>query len=85
MAHTQRVLDVDQPAVETEELGNLDQPVGHCLEGALVPGQEGFTEPASLLPLCDKGPCETRGRNGCTDGSPLSRGSDKCASWTSGL
>lgn len=83
--HTQGVLDVDKPAVKTKKLSNLDQPVGHCLEGALIPGQEGFTEPASLLPLSDKGPCETRSRNGCTDGSPLTQGSDECASRTSGI
>jgi hypothetical protein len=84
-AHSQGVLDVDEPAVKTKELSNLDQPIGHGLEGGLIPGQEGFAEPASLLPLCDEGPCETRGRNGCTDGSLPTQGSDKCASGTPGL
>lgn len=64
-AHTQRVLNVDEPAIKTKKLSNLDQSISHCLVGALIPGQEGFTEPASIAPLCDKGPCEARDRNQC--------------------
>lgn len=58
-AHTQGVLDVDQPAVETEDLGNQDQLVRHRLVRALVSGQEGFALPPALLPLGDERACGT--------------------------
>lgn len=77
--YTQGVLDIDEPTIETKKLSDLDQPISHRLIGALIPSQEGFTELATLLPLCDKGPCETRDRNGCRDGSPLTWGLPECA------
>jgi hypothetical protein len=58
-AHTQRVLDVDQPAVKTKKLSDPDQLISHCLVGALVPSQEGFTEPPTIVPLCYESPCKT--------------------------
>lgn len=58
-SYTQGVLDIDEPTIETKKLSDLDQPIGHRLVGALIPSQEGFAELATLLPLCDKGPCET--------------------------
>lgn len=64
-AHTQGVLDVDQPAIKTEELGDQDQLVRHRLVGALVPGQEGLAQLPALFPLGDEGACGTgegRGR-----------------------
>lgn len=76
--YTQGVLDIDEPTIETKKLSDLDQPISHRLVGALIPSQEGFTELATLLPLCDKGSCETRDRNGCRDGSPLTRGLPEC-------
>lgn len=63
-AHTQGVLDVDQPAVETEDLGNQDQLVRHRLVRALVSGQEGFALPPALLPLGDERACGTGDRRG---------------------
>lgn len=66
-AHTQRVLDVDQPAIETEKLGDQDQLVRHCPVRALVPSQEGFTQLPTFLPLGDESACgsgEKRVRRG---------------------
>lgn len=66
-AHTQRVLNVDQPAIETEKLGNQDELVRHCLVRARVPGQEGFAQLPTLLPLGDEsayGSGEKRGQVG---------------------
>lgn len=58
-AHTQSVLDVDQPALESEKLSDPDQLIGHCPVRALVPGQEGLTEPLPFFPLGDESPCGT--------------------------
>ena len=63
-AHTQRALDVDEPAIKTEKLGDQDELIGHRLVGALVPGQKGFTEPPTFFPLGDESPCRDRERRG---------------------
>lgn len=64
-AHTQRILNVDQPAVKSEKLGDQDQLIGHRPVRALVPGQEGLAEPLPVFPFSDESPCgagEKRGR-----------------------
>lgn len=66
-AHTQRVLNVDQPAIETEKLGNQDELVRHGLVRVRVPGQEGFAQLPTFLPLGDESACgsgKKRGQGG---------------------
>lgn len=41
-AHTQRVLNVDQPAIEVQKLGHQNQLVRHRLVRSVVPRQERF-------------------------------------------
>lgn len=82
-AHTQSVLDVDQPALESEKLSDPDQLIGHCPVRALVPGQEGLAEPLPFFPLGDESPCgtgEKRGRSDLRLGSPLTQRSPRCGS-----
>ena len=68
-AHTQRVLNVDQPAVKSEKLGDQDQLIGHRPVRALVPGQEGLTEPLPVFPFSDESPCGAGEKQGQARGS----------------
>lgn len=56
-AHTQGVLNVDQPAIEAQKLSHEDQPIRHRLVRAIVPPQEGLAQLSAFFPLGDEGAC----------------------------